>query len=741
MRRPYARALLIAAALLLGGGATLDAQPQAGRVRGEIRDETTQRLLVGARVTLSSTSGSVSAQTDSLGRYEMRVAPGRQQLAVRHLSHVPMQLDVIVPAGGEVVLDLALRPQPLVLAPVRVAAERVSRVAEGATAPAAELARAGARGVESMPGLTELGVGGGRSPGQQPVDPSDVLFVRGSAADLKLVLLDGAPVYSPFHLGGLISVFEPTTLRAAEIHLAGAPARYDGGLAYVMELETRRARRDRVHAVARADALLASAMVEAPLGPTAGLLFSGRSVHGLGVSPMLSATLPYGYDEALLRADVDLAPGHALRLTSFLNQETIALGAVPLPDSLARWANAAVSLRYLGRIGERRVESTLAYTTFDTRLPLGGSRGLDARSRAERLRAHAEVSQPIGASVLRAGASVDHLALSSRLDSDFGLEGSGRSGENQVVTVGAYVDASHPLMHRLHVRGGLRGDYFSSEERVRIAPRLSATWLASESAALTIAAGRYHQQVRAPDSAWIVAAETDYPAGSAPPPLIGVAEATHLALGLNQRFSDEVRLGVEGFYKRFAGIPGASASDASASGMDLWVQGARGAHSAWLGYSLAWVWSLSETPGTSDQFSGRQMLSAGLSGPVAGGLDVDLGFTYGAGLPFTAVPVAMPAHDDTRAAPQVGNLGPAGQAPPLSTPPSDPYLRLDLTLSRTWQPGWNGGGQTLTPYVRVINALDRRDAMFYRGRTGDAGGPQPLSPLPLLPVIGLTWTF
>src|SRR5690606_5250419 len=113
-----------------------------------------------------------------------------------------------------------------------VLAVRGARDTVAAAAP--ELSAASIRALEATPGVAELGIAEAarRFPSEEPIDPSEILYVRGAVADLKLVLLDGAPVYAPFHLAGLIAPFETGVLREASLFLGGAPSRYDGGLSY-----------------------------------------------------------------------------------------------------------------------------------------------------------------------------------------------------------------------------------------------------------------------------------------------------------------------------------------------------------------------------------------------------------------------------------------------------------------------------------------------------------------------------
>ena len=52
-----------------------------------------------------------------------------------------------------------------------------------------------------------------------------------------------------------------------------------------------------------------------------------------------------------------------------------------------------------------------------------------------------------------------------------------------------------------------------------------------------------------------------------------------------------------------------------------------------------------------------------------------------------------------------------------------------------------GRDGTLRPYVRVLNALDRRDALFYAFQPWRSDALTPLAQRPLVPVLGLSWRF
>src|SRR5690606_38451992 len=122
----------------------------------------------------------------------------------------------------------------------------------------------------------------------------------------------------------------------------------------------------------------------------------------------------------------------------------------------------------------------------------------------------------------------------------------------------------------------------------------------------------YHQYLRPPESA-VFTPLNDAPAAPVEP--LALARATHVSLALDQEVGEGVRFGLEGFFKNFDGIPGGVASNANASGMDLWVRKGAGAWQGWLGYSLSWTWSLTDTEPAS-RFAARHLLSSGVSAPL-----------------------------------------------------------------------------------------------------------------------------
>src|SRR5688572_10012837 len=71
--------------------------------------------------------------------------------------------------------------------------------------------------------------------------------VRGGEADQNLVLLDGYPIYNPFHMGGLFGAFVEPMVDRVDFLTGGFPASYGGRLSSVLDVHSATEPRSGVH--------------------------------------------------------------------------------------------------------------------------------------------------------------------------------------------------------------------------------------------------------------------------------------------------------------------------------------------------------------------------------------------------------------------------------------------------------------------------------------------------------------
>ena len=740
--------------------------PVTGSVSGVVRgEEGGARVLLPHAVVEWRGANHRQTVTDGAALYQLTgLVPGRGELRVTRVGYEPLVLEVQVPPAGHVTLDLELRGSPVPLAPVTVLVDPqgVSTVegAQGAVAATRGVAEANLRAAEAASGMAEAGLGaavGRVGPGSgDPEDPGDVLFMRGSAAEQKLVLLDGAPVSAPFHVAGLIQGFDPATLGGAELHVGGAPARFDGGLAYILDLRTREPRRDRWQTSGALDLLSARAVVEGPVGSRGGVLLGSRALHGGGTGLLGRGPTPYGYGDALLRVQFEPLEGHTVRGTGFLNRESVRLdlpvtlsaselGSVVgvLPDG-ASWGNQVATLSWTRVAGGALAELQGSWSGYQAELPLRGERPVLADGSTDRGRLSAGISHGLGPWQVGYGVSVDHTRIeleARRLDpqapSIFREAGT-------ATTAGGYVEGARALGPEFHLRAGLRLDHFPGVGR-RLAPRGALTWLPAPGSTVTLAAGRYHQLIRGDEAqAGVLLQERPGEVGlMAGTPLFQVLGASHLVLSLENQLTPAVRLGVDGYVKSFSGIAGAGEAPLRSSGLDIRAQREGERLRGWLGYSLSWLWA-EEGGGQGEEatpFTGRHLLTAGIAGDLGERAGLELRVSFGDGLPLTGIEVgeaAGPVRGGYTST--LGGSSDVGSTPLLGGAVHQ-FLRVDGVVHGVVHPRVAGRRLELRPFLKLLNALDRRDALFYYFEPWRQDGLRPLATLSVLPVIGIEWRF
>jgi hypothetical protein len=182
-------------------------------------------------------------------------------------------------------------------------------------------------------------------------------------------------------------------------------------------------------------------------------------------------------------------------------------------------------------------------------------------------------------------------------------------------------------------------------------------------------------------------------------------------------------------------------------GVDLWAAFATPRLATSVGYSVLLDRStgpLESTPaGAASTRHGRirHLVSTSITA-IAGRARASLSGAFARGLPYASVvldrpgevwtiPLGGPGVDPT-GGPEVAGAG--------GSHPDGSLLRLDATLGATWERRWGGGDRafSLTPYIRLINALDRRDGLFYYD-DGTSDRPRALGTVPAIVTVGVSW--
>lgn len=518
---------------VLVAGTAAAADSTRGAVAGTVVDASTGELLPGAHVYLPALrAGTVANET---GYFVLPGLPeGRYVVRVSYVGY--QARDTILTTTADRRARLALRPTTLEAEHVTVAADpseaRTSVQAGTRSLSAGELERLPSfvgeqdlfRSLRQLPGVYKAaGLQGG-------------LSVRGGGTDQNLYLLDGAPVYHPWHAFSLISTFQTETFRRVRLYRGSFPAEYGGRLSSVLHAQLKDGGRDQPHAQFSLSPISGRFLLESPLARDMSFMLAGRRSyldkligreHPVEDAQGRRDTLRTGYHfsdlSAKLSAKIDAR--HRLSISYYRGRDDLDL-RLPFDLSLdlsswlrpadlffevgQGWSNEVISLqhRYLvsdqvfitftgyrsdywaeERAFVRPAGSIFVGSDYGVRLrDLGFDADVDYYySLAHQLRMGLQVVRQSFASDLRA--TVTRAPQVTTLEDE-------RSTQEATEVVG-YVQDRWTPNGRLTVQPGVRVSYLSSGQHLWVRPRLSVQYVVHpEYLTLRGAAGTHVQHVQ-----------------------------------------------------------------------------------------------------------------------------------------------------------------------------------------------------------------------------------------------------
>jgi hypothetical protein len=748
-------------ALVASVGLAVQAAPQ-GSVRGQVRAASADEPLAGAVVRIVNLER--FAITDGQGYYLLDdVPPGEHRIRASIIGHSSLEIVLSVPESGHLAVDFILTLQPVELPPVT--AEGVPDPPRDPLELSPELAPATGTAVvrvlDASPGVSETGIAATAMAilASSPPSADNILFVRGSGTALDFVLMDGAPVHSPMQIGGLLEPGLPASVAGVTRWHGGAPARFDGGLSQVLTLETMGSPEGPPTASAFVDLVSAGGTFRTGGGP-ARAAFAARSLHGGAGGAFVEGAFPQRYADAQGRMDVGLSSTDTLLLSGFWNRESVSLPDALPAEETPEWGNTAGSVRYRSRLDVGLLEAGVSSGEFRNQLPIGSTDPVVASGKTKRTRVTLDILGDRERVRYGFGLHLDRLALSTVFTEGSLLDRLEFGQSNSAVTLAGYFDGGLRVARGLRLSAGVRGNLYSGRLGGALSPRARLEWNASEDLLVTLSAGQYHQLVVTPDTSVSASAallaSTEAQQLGAVFTTISPAEASHLVVGFSQSSKPGEQFGLQGYWKTSRGLPVLGGADLQNAGFDLWLTQPAGRVVVWGNYSMAWAWTELVEGERTDIFSGRHFLRAGIMADLGRGIRFETDLAYGAGLEFGEIPRPGPSNlsvgrRGAAAAGATASGGPAasfavvpGETPPplptiLVTVPEGSYVRLNVRASARLDSHLFGRRTSFYPYVKVINALDRADAMFYQFDQASDPTPRAFGAVPILPVIGVEW--
>jgi hypothetical protein len=487
------------------------AKPRAS-VNGYVRDADTGERLPGAHVYLTELRAGATTNQD--GYFVLSDLPsGPYKVRISYLGY--QSVDTTLYAGEE--------PAQIALVPTAIASEGV--VVEAGSTSVSDR--------QQLPGMMSVALGQvGRLPSlgepdlfralrwtpgiRKPGVLAAGLTVRGAKPDQNLYLLDGAPVYHPWHAFSLISTFQTGTLQSTALYRGSFPAEHGGRLSAVLDAQMKDGSRRSPTAVAALSLLSGRFRVETPLTSSTSFMLSGRRsyidklvgrrhpvtgpngrrdtlrtgyyffdtsakvTHRFGPAHRLSLSYYHGRDDLDLRLPFDLS----LDFSSWLRPADL------LFEVAQNWDNRVFSGQHRVLLGDALfLTSTAYYSGYRAQEAsfvqptTTASLTSDYRVRLSDVGTKIHVNyHPSMRHEWTAGLEVAVLQFESWLDSELRRSRStvtqqAQATDVRAVRMAAYLQDSWTPTPRWTVEPGLRASYFGGGDRVHLAPRLSAQYV------------------------------------------------------------------------------------------------------------------------------------------------------------------------------------------------------------------------------------------------------------------------
>ena len=485
--------------------------PRRRSLSGYVTDQETGERLTGAHVYLTNLRAGTTTNRD--GYFVLSSLPaGDYDVRISYLGY--RAVDTTLSTSGET--------RGIALAPVSIESEEV--VVEAGETTAEEEARVPGMSsvdlarLDQLPSLTEPDLFRALqwTPGVRKTGTvSGGLSVRGADPDQNLYLLDGAPVYHPWHAFSLVSTFQTGTLKNTDLYRGGFPVEYGGRLSSVVDAQMKDGSRRKPSAEVGVGMLSGRFRVEAPISSNTSFMVSGRRSY---IDKLIGQTHPvtdesgrqdtlrtgYYFYDASAKVAHRFNNEHRLTLSYYQGRDDLDL-RLPFDLSLdfdswlrpadlffeieQSWTNRVVSARHEYLVSEDVYVTTTGYysgyqaqeASFvqpTTTASLASDYGVQLHDGGAKLDVtyHRSLSHE-----LSAGLKVSTLQFTSTLDSEVRrsadiVERRRQESDLGSVQVSGYLQDVWTPSPAWSVQPGVRASYFSSGDYFRVAPRLSARY-------------------------------------------------------------------------------------------------------------------------------------------------------------------------------------------------------------------------------------------------------------------------
>ncbi len=729
-------------------------------INGYVEDSETGETLISANIGFQESGTGTS--TNTLGYYSLsNLAPGKYTLICSYVGYKTFRKSIELEPGENLRLNIKLEPENLLLdeITVRSQAEEEQQKNIGRVQVNTEL-------IKKLPSVFQADVF--RSIQQLPgvkaaSDFSSGLYIRGGSPDQTLILLDRTTVYNPSHFFGFFSTFNPDAIKDVRLYKGGYPAKFGGRLGSVLSIYNKDGNRNKTAGSLTLGMLSSRISLEGPHGKGSWMLAARRST----LEPLLAIlrssidNIPeqfYFYDFNG-KVNFDATANDKFSLAFYSGKDLVKFPFADDADFDLNYGNQTISGNWTHIFSDRLFSNAVITGSRYFNFPELGLAGSSFRRNNNiydfSVKADLEYL-PNSRHTLQAGlwSGLFTFKLNDRFD---GQKNFSSRIQNQYASI--YLQDEWKPDEKWILTPGVRFNYFSDGNFMRIAPRLSVEYRPGEKIRLQAAYGRYNQfltlisnEAFSGFDVWLTSAKGVQPAYG-DQFVIGAKTIPFQGFGLDvelyyRTMNDLFEL--DPFLPDAAGLAYEELfriGEGSAYGMEIFFEKKAGRFTGFVGYTLGYTWR--KYPGFNHSLQASNT-SARFYPPkydrrhdvnLVGTYQINnkwkttLAFNFATGQAYTKalgrfVQADLPWTEEDRNVFTVGKVN-------ASRLPS--YHRMDVSVSRSGE-FFDWGKSELK--MQIINVYSRRNTWFYSFNFDENPVERnAVLLLPILPTLSYTITF
>jgi hypothetical protein len=716
-----------------------------GVLRGSIIDSTNGEVLPFSNVAINELK--IGTTTNSNGYFYLPSIPAKKKynVTVSFIGYVTKIIPVSISANKSTEIKVKLVPTSILLKPIERIGERIAEK----NAPDIGLQRISIKELEILPKGVESDIFRSLQyiPGVQSTgDVSARYYVRGSASNENLVLIDGAAIYNPFHALGIFSVIDPDMINSAEFYKGGFPANYNGRLSSVLNIITKDGNKNNFDAKASASFISGKVLAEGPI-PYGSFMITGRKSFSTEILKKFlnNENVPIDFFDLSYKlnyANPNFVEGSKFVVEGFSSGDKL-VSSSPLVEDI-KWNNNLFGFKW-----SQITDSPLFFNIDFHWSEFDGD--VNPKLSSAKPKSNTVNDLTFNSSFIYVYNSKDELNVGldvKDLDTKLFLENSlGASADlgSHGTDISFYTLYKYQRFENFGANIGttidLTGLSQAPGSSLRFAPRVNLTYRLLPEVSLKAAWGIYTQQITTlSDENEVISLFEPWIIN---PPYIKPSSAIHYTIGMKTDFTQNLSLDIQGYYKVLQNIP--TLNDAKFLPGQPDLVPASGESYGWEfqlnyspnlfkftgAYTLSWAYKTIDNWVYYPRYDIRNAVNLIVSADIGNGWEATATWVYNSGIPYTQnmgyynkfyfsdfysywsildgyIPFAILADKDLGRLPE--------------------YHRLDLSVSKSfsvWNHQWSLD-------LSIINVYNRKNIFYFKRDTGER-----VNMLPFLPTATL----